>query len=114
MKKAGGSRSSRQSALLLTENAVARSLRRGPKGHDKHVQHQRGKTEKDPSSVHQVDLELGSLGETFNGQEDHKMFKREEFEERLRDMGLELEKDEEVSQYFLLLLASRELCVSRK
>lgn len=97
LKKTAGGRSIRQSAHPLIENAVARSLRRGPKTHDKHSQHGEVKTEKEPSSFHQVDLELGSLGETFNSQEDHKMFKREEFEGKLRDMGLELEKDEEVS-----------------
>lgn len=37
------------------------------------------------------------MGEHFNGQEDHKAFRREEFEGKLRDMGLELEKDEDVS-----------------
>uniref|UniRef100_A0A8C4EEJ5 Anoctamin n=1 Tax=Dicentrarchus labrax TaxID=13489 RepID=A0A8C4EEJ5_DICLA len=38
---------------------------------------------------------LGCPGETFGGQEDHKAFRREEFEGKLRDMGLELEKDED-------------------
>lgn len=33
----------------------------------------------------------------MNNHEDEKAFRREEFEGRLRDMGLELEKDEEVS-----------------
>lgn len=42
-------------------------------------------------------MELGCRGETFGGHEDHKPFRREEFEGKLRDMGLELEKDEDVS-----------------
>lgn len=42
-------------------------------------------------------MELGCPGEIFNGQEDQKAFRREEFEGKLRDMGLELEKDEDVS-----------------
>lgn len=102
LKKAAGGRSIRHSAYPLIENAVARSLRRGPKTQDKHSQHGDAKTEKEPSSF-QVDLELGSLGETFSSQEDQKMFKREEFEEKLRDMGLELEKDEEVSIFVVSL-----------
>lgn len=44
-----------------------------------------------------ADVELGCPGETFSSQEDHKMFQREEFEGKLREMGLELEKDEDVS-----------------
>lgn len=103
LKKAAGSRSIRHSAYPLIENAVARSLRRGPKTQDKHSQHGDAKTEREPSSM-KVDLELGSLGETFNSQEDQKMFKREEFEGKLRDMGLELEKDEEVSIFVVSLV----------
>lgn len=103
LKKAATGRSIRHSAYPLIENAVARSLRRGPKTQDKHSQHGDAKIEKEPTSF-QVDLELGSLGETFNSQEDQKMFKREEFEGRLRDMGLELEKDEEVSIFVASLV----------
>uniref|UniRef100_A0A8C5HTC9 Anoctamin n=1 Tax=Gouania willdenowi TaxID=441366 RepID=A0A8C5HTC9_GOUWI len=65
MKKPGGSRSGRQSMYMLTERAVARSLR--------------------------------FLGDAFNGHEDQKAFRREEFEGKLRDMGLELEKDEDAN-----------------
>lgn len=102
-KKAAGSRSLRHSAHPLIENAVARSLRRGPKTQDKQSQHGDAKKGKEPSSF-QVDLELGGLGETFSSQEDQKTFKREEFEGKLRDMGLELEKDEEVSLFVVLVL----------
>uniref|UniRef100_A0A3B3CCM3 Anoctamin dimerisation domain-containing protein n=1 Tax=Oryzias melastigma TaxID=30732 RepID=A0A3B3CCM3_ORYME len=42
-----------------------------------------------------ADVETGCPAETLNTQEDDKAFKREEFEEKLRGMGLELEKDEE-------------------
>uniref|UniRef100_A0AAQ5YQ00 Anoctamin n=1 Tax=Amphiprion ocellaris TaxID=80972 RepID=A0AAQ5YQ00_AMPOC len=42
------------------------------------------------SSLPMADLEGGAL----NGHEDHKAFRREEFEGKLRDMGLELEKEE--------------------
>uniref|UniRef100_A0A674PDH8 Anoctamin n=1 Tax=Takifugu rubripes TaxID=31033 RepID=A0A674PDH8_TAKRU len=70
VKKPTGGRSSRQSNLL-TENAVTRSL---------------------PG----VNVELGYSGETFSSQEDHKTFQREEFEKQLVDMGLELEKEEDV------------------
>uniref|UniRef100_A0A3B4V7A0 Anoctamin dimerisation domain-containing protein n=1 Tax=Seriola dumerili TaxID=41447 RepID=A0A3B4V7A0_SERDU len=42
-----------------------------------------------------ADMDLGCPGETINVQEDHKAFRREEFEGKLRDMGLELEKDED-------------------
>uniref|UniRef100_A0A8C5NEJ9 Anoctamin n=1 Tax=Gouania willdenowi TaxID=441366 RepID=A0A8C5NEJ9_GOUWI len=37
------------------------------------------------------------LGDAFNGHEDQKAFRREEFEGKLRDMGLELEKDEDAN-----------------
>lgn len=50
-----------------------------------------------PPSSPRVDTELGCPGETFGGHEDHKTFRREEFEGKLREMGLELEKDEDVS-----------------
>lgn len=83
VKKPTGGRSSRQSNLL-TENAVARSLRRSPK----HLQ-------QDGTQRQSVDVELGG---TFSSQEDQKTFRREEFERQLLDMGLELEKDEDVSQ----------------
>lgn len=89
VKKATGGRSSRQSNLL-TENAVAvaRSLRRGPKHLQQHRRQRRSSA---------VDVELGYSGGTFSSQEDQKTFRREAFERQLVDMGLELEKDEDVS-----------------
>uniref|UniRef100_A0A3Q1HU08 Anoctamin n=1 Tax=Anabas testudineus TaxID=64144 RepID=A0A3Q1HU08_ANATE len=98
MKKPGGGRSSRQSMHLLAENAVARSLRRGPHSRGEHVQHHQaqntGGSSHLPSSA-AADVELGCVGETFSVHEDHKAFRREEFEGKLREMGLELEKDED-------------------
>lgn len=97
VKKPGGSRSSRQSVHLLAENAVARSLRRGPHSRGKQQRHHQTRDTRD--SLHlaaspEADVEMGCVGETSNGQEDHKAFRREEFEGKLRDMGLELEKDD--------------------
>ncbi|CAF92930.1 unnamed protein product, partial [Tetraodon nigroviridis] len=86
VKKPSGGRSGRQ-ASLLTENAVARSLRRGPK----HPQQHGGQRQSSAG----VDVELGYSGGTFSSQEDQKTFRREEFERQLVDMGLELEKDED-------------------
>ncbi|MEQ2244045.1 hypothetical protein ILYODFUR_013135 [Ilyodon furcidens] len=82
VRKSGGGRSSRQSDHSLTENLGSRNL-------------SQSKQTQGGSTV--ADVEMGVLGETFNSQEDHKAFRREEFEKNLKDMGLELEKDEEVS-----------------
>ncbi|XP_022597395.1 anoctamin-1-like [Seriola dumerili] len=108
VKKLGGGRSCRQSAHLLTENAFARSLRRGPHSRgphshdphnrDEHLRQNPARRAKDSSSLPSspvADMDLGCPGETINVQEDHKAFRREEFEGKLRDMGLELEKDED-------------------
>ncbi|XP_039989530.1 anoctamin-1-like isoform X2 [Xiphias gladius] len=98
VKKPGGGRSSRQSAHLLTENAVARSLRRGPHSRDEHLRHhenQRARVSPSLPSSPAANVELSCPGETFNSQEDHKAFRREEFEGKLRDTGLELEKEED-------------------
>ncbi|XP_028440462.1 anoctamin-1 isoform X1 [Perca flavescens] len=98
VKKPAGGRSGRQSSHVLTENAVARSLRRGPHSFGEHFrlhQAQRARNSSSLPSSPMADVELGCPGETFNGQEDHKMFRRKEFEGKLRDMGLELEKDED-------------------
>ncbi|XP_042268084.1 anoctamin-1-like isoform X1 [Thunnus albacares] len=99
VKKPAGGRSSRQSMHLLTEIAVARSLRCGPRSRDKHVQYHQAEMARDtslsPLSSPESSVELGCPGGTFDGQEDHKSFRREEFEGKLRDMGLELEKDED-------------------
>lgn len=108
VKKPTAGRSTRQSSHLLTENAVARSLRRGTHSRDEHHrkhQAQKAKDSLSPPSSPGTDVELGCSGETLGGQEDHKMFTREKFEGKLRDMGLELEKDEDVSLavYFSIL-----------
>ncbi|KAM8891446.1 anoctamin-1 isoform 2-T3 [Spinachia spinachia] len=90
-KKPSSGRSGRQATHLLTENAVARSLRRGPHSRGQHNPHHQAQRAKDPSGA---DVELG-CPETLNGHEDQKILRREEFEGKLKDMGLELEKDEE-------------------
>ncbi|XP_061140189.1 anoctamin-1-like isoform X1 [Syngnathus typhle] len=89
LKKSSTGRSIRYSTHLLTENAVARSLRRShhPPSAEK------GSLSSQTSTLSNVDLH--SLGENFSGQEDQKNFRREEFEGKLRDMGLELEIDED-------------------
>ncbi|XP_040019050.2 anoctamin-1-like isoform X2 [Gasterosteus aculeatus] len=91
-KKPSSGRSGRPATHLLTENAVARSLRRGPQSRERHIPQHQGQRAKEPSGV---DVELGCPAETLNGHEDQKILRREEFEGKLRDMGLELEKDEE-------------------
>ncbi|KAF3689228.1 Anoctamin-1 Transmembrane protein 16A [Channa argus] len=98
VKKPGSGRSSRQSVYLLTEKAVARSLRHVPHSRGEHLQRNQAQRTQDSAPTQSslvADVELGCVGETFNGQEDHKAFRREEFEGKLRDMGLELEKDED-------------------
>ncbi|XP_061532448.1 anoctamin-1-like [Phycodurus eques] len=89
LKKSSGRRSIRYSTHLLMENAVARSLRRShhPSSAEKCSLSSKTST---PSNV-----DLHSPGETFSVQEDQKSFRREEFEGKLRDMGLELEIDED-------------------
>lgn len=93
VKKVTASRSGRQSTHLLTENAFARSLRRGHHSRDQHLR--RHQAQKGSSSLPSSPVADVELGETFNGHEDQKIFRREEFEGKLRDMGLELEKDED-------------------
>uniref|UniRef100_A0A667ZF68 Anoctamin dimerisation domain-containing protein n=1 Tax=Myripristis murdjan TaxID=586833 RepID=A0A667ZF68_9TELE len=109
VKKPSGGRHSRQSARLLTDNAFARSLRRGPRAHDKHRQHyeteEGGDSSPSTPSLPVADVELGCQGESLDYQEDDKRFRREEFEGNLRDMGLELEKDEDVSIGFVKIHA---------
>ncbi|XP_075997938.1 anoctamin-1 [Genypterus blacodes] len=88
-------RNSRYSTHRLTENALARSLRRGPRSHQPRplkVERVRASQSSTPS-LPVVDAELGCPGENFDCQEDEKTLRREEFEGKLRDMGLELEKD---------------------
>lgn len=104
VKKPAGGRSSRQSMHLLTEIAGSRSLRCSPWSRGKHVQYHQAEMARDsslsPPSSPQSNVELGCPGENFDGQEDHKSFRREEFEWKLREMGLELEKDEDVSSLY--------------
>ncbi|XP_011490642.1 anoctamin-1 isoform X2 [Oryzias latipes] len=95
LKKPGGGRSARQSVHRLTDNAINRSLR-GPQSKPPRLfQADRGRDSSTSEPSTGVDVETGSPVETLNTQEDYKVFRREEFEEKLRDMGLELEKDEE-------------------
>ncbi|KAM9754838.1 anoctamin-1 isoform 2-T2 [Menidia menidia] len=100
LKKPSGSRSSRQSVHRLADSAFARSLRHWPQTPGGRPQAPGGR----PQAPHRarrggrppgVDVETGGLEETLNGHEDHKAFMREEFEGKLREMGLHLEKDEE-------------------
>ncbi|KAI3371813.1 hypothetical protein L3Q82_024361, partial [Scortum barcoo] len=110
VKKQAGGRSSRQSAHQLTENAVARNPHRSHQSCDEHLQHYQAPKARTTSSLPSslvADVELGCQGETFSGHEDHKTFRREEFEGKLRDMGLELEKDEDS---LLLLVTSTLKC----
>ncbi|XP_008286030.1 anoctamin-1 isoform X2 [Stegastes partitus] len=93
VKKPGGSRSSRQSVQLLAENAVACSLRCGPHSCGEDLRHHQAQRTGNPSCL-QSSTMADVEGETFNGHDDQKAFRREEFEGKLRDMGLELEKDE--------------------
>lgn len=106
VKKSSGSHSTRQSVHLLTENVVTRSFRHGPQSGGEKLRAKQTQRTKDSSSVHSstvIDMELGCSGEIFISQEDQKAFRREEFEGKLRDMGLELEKDEDVSSNNYLL-----------
>ncbi|XP_061678278.1 anoctamin-1-like isoform X2 [Syngnathoides biaculeatus] len=84
LKKFSGGRSIRYPTHLLMENAVARSLQHS---------HQQSSAEK--CSLSSKNLDLHSTGETFSAQEHQKNLRREEFEGKLRDMGLELEIDED-------------------
>ncbi|KAM6937918.1 anoctamin-1 [Xenentodon cancila] len=92
IKKPGGGRSIRQPVHCLTENALTRSLR-----------HKARSRREPPRPLHTTpssssppaDVEMGCLRETLSNHDDDKAFRREEFERKLRDMGLELEKDEE-------------------
>ncbi|XP_061577581.1 anoctamin-1-like isoform X2 [Cololabis saira] len=92
IKKPSAGRSIRQPVYRLTENALTRSIRN------------KARSRREPPRLHHatpssssppVDVEMGSLGETLSNHDDEKAFRREEFERKLRDMGLELEKDEE-------------------
>ncbi|XP_049339824.1 anoctamin-1 [Astyanax mexicanus] len=78
VKKPSGSRVRRQSSRF-TDNALTRSLR--------HNRTQARPTGHDP--------ELSLQAVSTDHHEDDKCFRREEFEGNLREMGLELEKDED-------------------
>lgn len=100
VKKPGGGRSTRQSVHRLTDNAI-NSLR-GPQSKPPRLfQADRGRDSPSSEPSAGADVETGCPAETLNTQEDDKAFKREEFEEKLRGMGLELEKDEEVGRHTL-------------
>ncbi|XP_054632330.1 anoctamin-1-like isoform X2 [Dunckerocampus dactyliophorus] len=91
VKKSSGGRSIRHTTHLFTENVVARSLRRSH-----HPQKSADKNSLPSPTPALSHVELHCPGETFNAQEDQKAFRREEFEGKLSDMGLELEIDEDV------------------
>lgn len=87
VKKSSGSRSCRQASHMQTESA----LTHGPQSNEKNpLQPQRPGLR---TSTPVFGLELGSQGE------DDKLLQREDFETKLRDMGLELEKEENVSSF---------------
>ncbi|XP_037538993.1 anoctamin-1-like [Nematolebias whitei] len=79
VREPGGGCSRQQSEQRLTENDVT---------HNRGTQTQGGAG---------VDVEKGCLEETLSSQEDQKSMKRQEFEEKLRKIGLELERDEEAT-----------------
>ncbi|KAM8860908.1 anoctamin-1 [Synchiropus picturatus] len=80
---------SRHTAHLHADNALARSLRRGPWSRHRHGERTRDASSS-PSSG-----DPSCHGETLSAHEDQKSLKREEFEGKLRDVGLELEIDED-------------------
>ncbi|XP_041746683.2 anoctamin-1 isoform X2 [Coregonus clupeaformis] len=83
IKKPSSSRSNRQSSRF-TDNAFTRSLRRGT-----------ARLGRPPPPQSRGDREVASQDHSMDYHEDDKRFRREEFEGNLRDMGLELEKDED-------------------
>uniref|UniRef100_A0A674BJY1 Anoctamin n=1 Tax=Salmo trutta TaxID=8032 RepID=A0A674BJY1_SALTR len=83
IKKPSSSRSNRQSSRF-TDNAFTRSLRRGT-----------ARLGRPPPPQPRVVPEVASQDHSMDYHEDDKRYRREEFEGNLRDMGLELEKDED-------------------
>ncbi|CAB1322751.1 unnamed protein product, partial [Coregonus sp. 'balchen'] len=83
IKKPSSSRSNRQSSRF-TDNAFTRSLRRGT-----------ARLGRAPPPQPRGDPEVASQDHSMDYHEDDKRLRREEFEGNLRDMGLELEKDED-------------------
>lgn len=89
-------------ASRLRDNAFTRTLRRG-----RHP----------PPPAHRGDAELGSPDHSADHHDDDKALRREEFESNLLEMGLELERDEEVrvfvqSCFTGLLSAAGLFCLS--
>lgn len=85
IKKPSSSRSNRQSSRF-TDNAFTRSLRRGT-----------ARLGRAPPPQPRGDPEVASQDHSMDYHVDDKRLHREEFEGNLRDMGMELEKDEDVS-----------------
>uniref|UniRef100_A0A4W5PLY0 Anoctamin dimerisation domain-containing protein n=1 Tax=Hucho hucho TaxID=62062 RepID=A0A4W5PLY0_9TELE len=85
IKKPSSSRSNRQSSRF-TDNAFTRSLRRGT-----------ARLGRVPPPQPRGDPEVASQDLSMDYNVDDKRLHREEFEGNLRDMGMELEKDEDVS-----------------
>ncbi|XP_013887328.1 anoctamin-1 isoform X2 [Austrofundulus limnaeus] len=86
-----GGRSSIQPEHRPNENDIT---------HNRGSQTQGGDLQTHPSSFQSspaADVEKGHPEETFSSPEDHKAARREEFEAKLRTMGLELERDEETT-----------------
>ncbi|XP_055789341.1 anoctamin-1-like isoform X1 [Salvelinus fontinalis] len=83
IKKPSSSRSNRQSSRF-TDNAFTRSLRRGT-----------ARLGRAPPPQPRGDPEVASQDHSMDYHVDDKRLHREEFEGNLRDMGMELEKDED-------------------
>ncbi|KAG7282118.1 hypothetical protein CRUP_008230 [Coryphaenoides rupestris] len=111
VKRPGTARHARHTSRLLTDNPLARSLRRGPLGG---AARPAGQQEERPRGGHpaeraatagatvppaprptSADAERGLQTPSLDEQEDDKRCRREEFEKNLLDMGLELERDED-------------------
>ena len=105
IKKPSSSRSRRTSRL--TDNAFTRSLRRG------RAQPPPPPPPPPPSPPAKGDPEAGgTTNHSLDYHEDDKRLRREEFEGNLREMGLELEKDENVSSASVPLSLSRSFSLS--
>ncbi|CAL8263298.1 unnamed protein product [Merluccius merluccius] len=105
VKRPGGARHARHTSRLLTDNPLARSLRRGPLAAARPGQQENHpRCGRPPERAGHPpaprpstpDPELGLQTQSLDDQEDDKRSRREEFEKNLLDMGLELEKDEDV------------------
>uniref|UniRef100_A0AAZ3QK10 Anoctamin n=1 Tax=Oncorhynchus tshawytscha TaxID=74940 RepID=A0AAZ3QK10_ONCTS len=83
IKKPSSSRSNRQSSRF-TDNAFTRSIRRGT-----------ARLGRAPTPQPRGDPEVASQDHSMDYHVDDKRLHREEFEGNLRDMGMELEKDED-------------------